>query len=66
MQTVYLSDLILTPNSVDPPPQNIAMDETLLALPSCPLCLEKLDSSASGLSQAGLILHEAFMPTPRP
>jgi hypothetical protein len=39
-------------------------DESLLPLPSCPLCLEKLDSSATGLSQAGVILHEAFIAEP--
>jgi BRCA1-associated protein len=36
-----------------------------MELPTCPLCLEKLDSSATGLSSAATVLHEAFITEPR-
>ena len=62
MQTVYVSELIITSGPVDPP--ELARDESVLALPTCPLCQEKLDSSATGLSAAATILHEAFISGP--
>ena len=62
MQTVYLSDMLMTTQDFDK--DFLISDESLLPLPSCPLCLEKLDSSATGLNQAGAILHEAFIAEP--
>ena len=64
MQSVYLSELVLTTRALDPSPQDIVRDTSLLALPSCPLCLEKLDGSATGLSSASNILNEAFISDP--
>ena len=64
MQSVYVSEVILTPKPINPVPPDIANDETVMALPLCPLCLEKLDSSATGLSSASTILHEAFIVEP--
>jgi hypothetical protein len=64
MQTVYLSDMIMTKADLKDPKIDLISDKSLLPLPSCPLCLEKLDSSATGLSQAGVILHEAFIADP--
>jgi hypothetical protein len=64
MQTVYLSEAHFTERSIDPVPPEIARNEGLLELPTCPLCLEKLDSSATGLSSAANILDEAYIAEP--
>lgn len=64
MQTVFIGDVIFTERSIEPVPSDIAKNEALMELPTCPLCLEKLDSSATGLSSASTILHEAFLAEP--
>jgi hypothetical protein len=64
MQSVYLSEVILTQKSLSPVPKDFVEDDSVMQLPLCPLCLEKLDCSASGLSSASTILHEAFIAEP--
>ena len=64
MHTIYISEVNLTQKSLSPDPKEIAENEFLMALPLCPLCLEKLDCSATGLSSASTILHEAFIEEP--
>lgn len=53
MYTVFLSELSLRTDKI-----NIACDDCLISLPSCPLCLEKLDTSVSGIHAS--VLYEAF------
>lgn len=64
MHSVYVNEVILTQKSLSPVPKEIAEDEYVMQLPLCPLCIEKLDCSASGLSSASTILHEAFISEP--
>jgi hypothetical protein len=54
MYTVFLSELIIKKKDIE-----IIKDDWLVSLPSCPLCLEKLDISVSGL--LATVLYEAFI-----
>jgi uncharacterized protein YlaN (UPF0358 family) len=56
MQSIFLSDVYYTTSKI-----NQIIPESLLALPTCPLCLEKLDCSVTGLSQTSTILHESII-----
>lgn len=53
MYTVFISELVITEKDIEP-----ITDDWLIPLPSCPLCLEKLDISVSGLFAT--VLYEAF------
>ncbi len=54
MYTVFLSELKVLKKEID-----FVVDDGSISLPSCPLCLEKLDNSVSGL--LATVLYEAFI-----
>ena len=54
MYTVFLSKLKVIHQDIE-----YKVDDGSIPLPSCPLCLEKLDNSVSGL--LATVLYEAFL-----